>query len=245
MKKILILLYGILAYIIFLISFLYAIGFVGGYLVPKAINDGTSTPFLYALTINLFLLSIFAIQHGIMARPAYKKWISPVIGPAIERSTFVLLASLILLLLFWQWQPMTKSIWKVENVMIHYLLLGVSLFGWLMVLISTFLIDHFELVGLKQVFNNFKNKQTANPKFIMKFFYKISRHPMMLGFLIAFWSTPNMTTGHLLFAIGTTLYIFLAVKYLEEKDLIKVIGNKYEEYQKNVPMIIPFTKIRK
>jgi protein-S-isoprenylcysteine O-methyltransferase Ste14 len=242
MKKTIALIYGILAYLIFLISFLYAIGFVGGYFVPKSINDGTPTSFTYAMIVNLLLLSLFAVQHGIMARPAYKKWISPIIGPATERSTFVLFASLILLLLFWQWQPMTANIWKVENQIMKYLLMGISLFGWLVVLVSTFLIDHFELVGLKQVFNNLKNKQTANPKFITKFLYKISRHPMMLGFIIAFWSTPHMTVGHLLFASVTTLYIFIAVKYLEEKDLRKAIGERYEEYQKNVPMIIPFTK---
>lgn len=245
MKKILTLIYGIMAYVTFLVSFLYAIGFVGGFLVPKAINDGVSTPIMQAMIINLLLLSLFAIQHGIMARPAYKKWVSPVIGPAIERSTFVLLASLILLVLFWQWRPMTNNIWKIENQMIHYLLIGISLMGWLMVLVSTFLIDHLELVGLKQVFNNLKNKQTANPKFIVIFLYRISRHPMMLGFIIAFWSTPHMTMGHLLFAIVTTLYIFLAVKYLEEKDLKKSIGKKYEEYQQAVPMIIPFTKRRR
>jgi protein-S-isoprenylcysteine O-methyltransferase Ste14 len=245
MKKILILIYGILAYLIFLISFLYAIGFVGSYFVPKSINDGASTSFMYALVVNLLLLSLFAIQHGIMARPAYKKWISPVIGPAIERSTFVLFASLILLLLFWKWQPMTANVWNFQNDLIQYFFIGLSLFGWLVVLVSTFLIDHLELVGLKQVYNNLTNKQTANPKFITRFLYKVSRHPMMLGFIIAFWSTPHMTVGHLLFAIVTTLYIFIAVKYLEEKDLRKDIGQPYEEYQKNVPMIIPFTKNKK
>jgi len=242
MKKSLVLLYGVITYIIFLISFLYAIGFVGGFIVPKTINSGTVSAFIPSLIINLLLLSAFAIQHAIMARPAYKKWVSPVFCPAIERSTFVLLASLILLLIFWKWQPMTTIIWNVENNILASIFIGLSFFGWLIVLVSTFLIDHFELLGLKQVFNNFKNKTTPNPQFKTNFLYKISRHPMMLGFIIAFWSTPYMTSGHLLFAIVTTAYIFIAVKYLEEKDLRDSIGQKYEEYQKTVPMIIPFIK---
>jgi len=245
MKKTIVLLYGIITYIIFLISFLYAIGFVGNFIVPKSIDTGAASPLLQALIVNLLLLSVFAIQHAIMARPAYKKWVSPIFGPAIERSTFVLMASLALLLLYWKWQPMTHTIWHIENEILAMVLVGISFLGWLIVLVSTFLIDHFELLGLKQVFDNLKNKITPNPSFKTTFLYKISRHPMMLGFIIAFWSTPSMTSGHLLFAIVTTAYIFIAVKYLEEKDLRDSIGQKYEEYQKTVPMIVPFTKRRK
>jgi len=242
MKKFIAFIYGILAYLIFLISFLYAIGFVGSFIVPKAINSGTETPFLQALIINLLLLGAFAIQHSVMARPAFKKWITKIISPAVERSTYVLLSSLALLLLYWKWQPMTAIIWEANNEIISAIVIGIFFLGWLIVFLSTFMINHFELFGLKQIFDNLKNKQPQSPKFQINFFYKIVRHPIMLGFLIAFWATPLMTVGHLVFAIMTTLYILIAVKYLEEKDLKEAIGKEYEEYQKEVPMIIPFTK---
>jgi len=242
MKKFIAFIYGILAYLIFLISFLYAIGFVGSFIVPKAINSGTETPFLQALIINLLLLGAFAIQHSVMARPAFKKWITKIISPAVERSTYVLLSSLALLLLYWKWQPMTAIIWEANNEIISAIVIGIFFLGWLIVFLSTFMINHFELFGLKQIFDNLKNKQPQSPKFQTNFFYKIVRHPIMLGFLIAFWATPLMTVGHLVFAIMTTLYILIAVKYLEEKDLKEAIGKEYEEYQKEVPMIIPFTK---
>lgn len=177
-----------------------------------------------------------------MARPAFKKWITGVISPAIERSTYVLLSSLALLLIYWQWQPITTIVWKAENETIAMIITGVFFFGWLVVFLSTFMINHFELFGLKQIFDNLKNKLTENPKFQTNFFNKIVRHPIMLGFIIAFWATPLMTVGHLIFSITTTAYIFVAVKYFEEKDLRKSIGKEYEDYQNQVPMIIPFTK---
>jgi len=242
MKKFTAFIYGILAYFIFLIAFLYAIGFVGSFMVPKSINSGTEIPFLQALLINLLLLAAFAIQHSVMARPVFKKWFTKIISPAIERSTYVLLSSLALLLLYWKWQPMTSSIWETENEIASAIITGIFFFGWGIVFLSTFMINHFELFGLKQIFDNLKNKQTQSPKFQTNFFYKIVRHPIMLGFLIAFWATPIMTVGHLVFTIMTTLYILIAVKYLEEKDLKKTIGKEYEKYQKEVPMIIPFTK---
>lgn len=242
MKKSVAFIYGVLAYLIFLISFLYAIGFVGNLIVPKTIDSGTETLFLQALLINSLLLSVFAIQHSVMARPAFKEWITRIISPAIERSTYVLLSSLALLLLYWKWQPMKTIIWEAENHTVALVLTGVFFFGWLVVFLSTFMINHFELFGLKQIFDNFKNRQTQYSKFQTNYLYKIVRHPIMLGFIIAFWATPLMTAGHLLFAISTTVYILIAVKYLEEKDLRKSIGKQYEEYQKKVPMIIPFTK---
>ncbi|MBQ0788266.1 MAG: isoprenylcysteine carboxylmethyltransferase family protein [Oceanihabitans sp.] len=244
MKKIIIVLYGIIAYVVFLISFVYAIGFVGDFLVPKAINSGVETSFTNALIINLCLLSLFAIQHSVMARPAFKKWISPVIGPAVERSTYVLLTSLALLLIYWKWQPMPTVIWNIENTSLSYLIMVIFFIGWLIVLLSTFMISHFQLFGLTQIFNNFKNKQNEDPNFQTNYLYKIVRHPIMLGFIIAFWATPFMTLGHLLFAVVTTIYMLIAVKYLEEKDLRKAIGEKYETYQKEVPMIVPFTKFK-
>lgn len=242
MKKSIAFVYGILAYLIFLIAFLYAIGFVGNFIVPKSIDSGIETTFLQALLVNALLLSVFAIQHSVMARPAFKKWVTSIISPAIERSTYVLLSSLALILMYWKWQPMKTIIWEAENDTVALVLTGVFFFGWLIVFLSTFMIDHFELFGLKQIFDNLKNRQTQNPKFQINYLYKIVRHPIMLGSIIAFWATPLMTVGHLIFAIMTTLYILIAVKYLEEKDLRKSIGKEYEEYQKKVPMIVPFTK---
>jgi len=242
MKKVVILIYGALAYIIFLIAFLYAIGFVGNVIVPKSIDSGTETTLLSSIFINVVLLSVFALQHSIMARPAFKKWFTTIFSPATERSTYILLSSLALLLIYWQWQPITTIVWKTESTIAIYMLTGIYFSGWLIVLLSTFMINHFELFGLAQIFDNLKNKQTPNPKFQTNYLYKIVRHPIMLGFIIAFWATPTMTVGHLLFTIVTTIYILIAVKYLEEKDLRKFIGEKYETYQKEVPMIIPFTK---
>lgn len=240
MKKLLVFLYGVVAYFIFLVAFLYAIGFVGNLVVSKSIDTGTETTFIQAFLIDALLLGIFAIQHSVMARPAFKKWWTGIISPVIERSTYVLLSSLALLLIYWQWQPMLSVVWKVENKTGVLILQGVYFFGWLIVFLSTFMINHFDLFGLKQVFENFNNKESQPQSFIKSYFYNIVRHPIMLGFIIAFWSTPVMTLGHLIFSITTTLYIFIAVKFLEEKDLLKAHGKTYEDYQKKVPMIIPF-----
>jgi len=245
MKKSVIFIYGIIAYCVFLISFLYAIGFVGNIIVPKSIDSGTETTLISSILINVILLSVFALQHSIMARPAFKNWFTSIISPAIERSTYILLSSLCLLLIYWQWQPITTIVWEAENKIAAIVLKGIFYLGWLIVLLSTFMINHFELFGLAQIFDNLKNRQTPNPKFQTNYLYKIVRHPIMLGFIIAFWATPSMTVGHLLFTLVTTIYIFIAVKYLEEKDLRKFIGEKYETYQKEVPMIVPFTKKRR
>ena len=234
--------YGLIAYLIFLVAFLYAIGFVGNFIVPKSIDSGTETNFWQALLVNALVLSVFVIQHSIMARPAFKKWFTRIISPAIERSTFVLLTSLILLLIFWQWQPLTTVVWKAENEAVIMILTGVFFIGWLIVFLSTFMINHFELFGLKQIFDNLKSKQPQPHVLQVNFFYKIVRHPIMSGFIIAFWATPLMTVGHLIFSISTTIYIVVAVKFLEEKDLRNYIGKEYEEYQKKVPMLIPFMK---
>lgn len=245
MKKIFILVYGVIAYAIFLIAFVYAIGFVGNFYVSKTIDSGIEGSGITPFIINTIILSAFALQHSVMARPAFKRWITSIISPAAERSTYVLLSSLALLLIYWQWQPMTTTIWYIEHAFFSKVLNGLYFFGWFVVFISTFMISHLELFGLAQIFNNFKNKVTPNPRFQKNYLYAIVRHPIMLGFLIAFWATPHMTLGHLMFAIVTTLYIIIAVKYLEEKDLKKVIGQEYESYQKEVPMLIPFTKNKK
>lgn len=244
MKKSLIFIYGIVAYCIFLIAFLYAIGFVGNIFVPKTIDSGVEPSLLKAILINAVLLSVFALQHSIMARPIFKEWFISIFSQAMERSTYILLSSLALLLVYWQWQPMTVIVWNVESAIFSMVLMGIFFMGWLIVLLSTFMINHFELLGLAQIFDNLKNRKTPNPKFQTNYLYKLVRHPLMLGFLIAFWATPTMTVGHLFFSLITTIYIFVAVKYLEEKDLRKFIGEAYETYQNEVPMIIPFTKIK-
>lgn len=245
MKKLIAFIYGTVAYLIFLIAFLYAIGFVGNFIVPKSIDTGTETNFLQALLVNALLLGLFVIQHSIMARPAFKKWFTNFISPAVERSTFVLLTSLILLLIFWQWQPIKSIVWEARSETLATILSGLFFLGWLIVFLSTFMINHFELFGLKQIFDNLKDKQPQPHVLQVNFFYKFVRHPIMLGFIIAFWATPLMTLGHLIFAISTTIYIILSVKFLEEKDLRRYLGKGYEEYQKKVPMLIPFTKFGK
>ena len=242
MKKSIIFIYGLIAYFVFLFAFLYAIGFVGNIVVPKTIDSGAETPLLNAILINTILLSVFALQHSIMARPKFKVWFTSIFSIAMERSTYILLSSLALILIYWQWQPITTIVWKVDSHIFSYVLMGIFFVGWLIVLLSTFMINHFELFGLAQIFDNLKNKKTPNPKFQTNYLYKLVRHPIMLGFLIAFWATPTMTAGHLLFTLVTTIYIFVAVKYLEEKDLRKFIGKEYETYQNEVPMILPFTK---
>lgn len=240
MKKFLILLFGIISYFIFFATFLYAIGFVGNLLVPTSIDHGESGP--NALIINLALLSVFALQHSIMARPGFKKWWTTIFSPAMERSIYVLLSSLALLLIFWKWQPMTEVVWNIEGETYVMIVQIIFWAGWGIVLISTFLISHFHLFGLTQVFENFKNQSLSNPKFKMNLFYKIVRHPIMLGFIIAFWATPVMTLGHLLFAAVTTIYMLIAIKYLEERDLVKLHGEDYIAYQKKTAMIFPFLK---
>ncbi|MEH6514073.1 MAG: methanethiol S-methyltransferase [Maribacter arcticus] len=245
MKNFLILIYGVLAYIIFLVSFLYSIGFVNNFWVLKGIDTGSEIDMMTALLTNISLLSLFAIQHSVMARPAFKNWWFKIIGKPAERSTYILLTSLALLLVLWKWQPMTDTVWTVENSTIAMGIQVLYFIGWLIVLLSTFMISHFELFGLTQIVDNLKNRVSKSPSFQVNYFYGLVRHPIMLGFLIAFWATPTMTTGHLLFAVVTTFYILVAVKFLEERDLKKILGDTYVSYQKKVPMLIPFTKLFK
>jgi protein-S-isoprenylcysteine O-methyltransferase Ste14 len=242
MKNATIFLFGIISYVIFLVSFLYAIGFVGDFIVPKTINSGDESDLLSSTLINCLLLGIFAIQHTIMARPKFKKWITQFISPAAERSLFVLLSSLALLLLYWQWKPMKTIIWNVENETFSMIIWALFGIGWLIVLLSTFMINHFHLFGLDQIYTNLKNQPPTGLNFTKRYLYKFVRHPIMLGFIIAFWAIPTMTAGHLLFSIMTLGYIIIGVKYFEEKDLRNEIGEAYEKYQKEVPMLFPFTK---
>jgi len=241
MKRILVLLYGIAAYLLFFGTFLYAIGFVGNLFVPKSIDGAPQSPWGEALLINASLLLLFALQHSVMARPFFKRWWTKYIPEPLERSTFVLFASLCLALMMWQWHPMGGVIWSTDNETVKTLLTALSLFGWTIVLISTFLINHFDLFGLRQTWLFFRNKEYTPLPFRIPIFYRFVRHPLYLGFLIAFWSTPVMTATHLLFAVLTTGYILTAIRF-EEKDLVTHFGEKYLNYRKWVPKIIPFIK---
>lgn len=243
MKKVIILLFGLISYMVFFVAFLYAIGFVGNIWVPKGIDSGVAgeNPML----INVLLLSVFAIQHSVMARPGFKKWWANFVSPAAERSMYVLLSSLALMLIYWKWQPMTEKVWNIEGETYVLIIQAIFWIGWLVVLISTFLINHFHLFGLQQVYQNFKNQTLSSPRFRKNLFYKLVRHPIMLGFVIAFWAEPEMTQGHLLFAVVTTVYMFTAVKFLEERDLIEMHGDTYKDYKQSTSMIIPFTNFKK
>ncbi len=238
MGKLFALLFGVVSYLTFFLTFLYAIGFVGNLWVPKAIDSGEPGPQLTAFVINSVLLLIFALQHTVMARLKFKRWWTKIVPEPIERSIFVLLASLALILLFWQWRPLPTEVWTVENAIGANVLWGFFFFGWILVLIGTFQINHFELFGLAQVLRFFQSKEFEQPSFKVPVLYKVVRHPIMLGFIIAFWFTPRMTVGHLLFAVMTTIYILVALQF-EERDLVEIHGDDYLEYRKKVSMIVP------
>ena len=235
--RLLILFYAIVSYAVFLVSFLWAVGFVGNYLVPKSIDVGGPTNVSEAVVVDLLLLGIFAIQHSIMARPVFKQWWAQRFPVACQRSTYVLLSSLILLLLFWQWRPIPMPVWQIDGIA-AWLPIGLSWLGWLIVLASTFMIDHFDLSGLRQAFFALRGAELPGQSFRTPLLYKIVRHPLMLGFLLAFWAAPEMTAGHLLFAIMNTAYILLGLQF-EERDLIAQFGTTYQQYRRHVPMLLP------
>ena len=245
MRSALILLYGVICYVVFFLTFLYAIAFVADVpFVPHTVNRGfASASVWHALVVDAILLGIFAIQHSGMARRGFKRWLTGWMSPSIERSSFVLLSSAALILLFWQWRPLPAEVWDVGQGPAWWLLYALSAFGWLIVLSGTFVINHFDLFGLRQVWLRARGVAYTPPEFVDSFYYRIVRHPLMLGFIIAFWSIPRMTAGHLLFAIATTGYILIAVHFLEERDLVAT-HPEYREYRKQVPMICPWPRPR-
>jgi protein-S-isoprenylcysteine O-methyltransferase Ste14 len=233
--------YGLASYLLALVTLLYAIGFVSGLAVPKTIDSGATGPIVEAVIVNLLLLSVFAIQHSVMARKPFKRWWTQFVPETAERSTYVLFSSLALILLFWQWRPMPAVVWHIENAQLAGAVMGLSFVGWLIVLTSTFLIDHFELFGLYQVTNHFTGRPMPEPDFRTPFYYKFVRHPLYLGLIIAFWAAPTMTVGHLLFAAVSTAYIFVGIM-LEERDLIDLFGDEYRRYKDRVSMLVPWRK---
>jgi methanethiol S-methyltransferase len=237
MAGILTLAYGAVSYMMFLIAFVYAIGFVGNVGVPKSLDSGATDPWLTALAIDLGLLALFAVQHSVMARQGFKRLVTKIISASVERSTFVLASSLALIVLFWQWRPLGGVVWDVQNSAGRGLLLAGFAFGWLLVLVTTFVINHFDLFGLRQTWRSFRGRPQVPVPFVTPILYRTVRHPLYVGWLLAFWCTPTMTVTHLLFATATTAYILIAIQ-LEERDLMTA-HPEYAEYRRQVPMIVP------
>lgn len=238
MKRIGIFLYGIFSYAVFLGVFLYAIGFIGGFLTPTLLDGAPTSPLGQALIVDLSLLLAFAVQHSGMARGGFKRWLTRFIPPAAERSTYVLMSSLALIVLFLVWEPIGGVIWRAESAAMHATVLGLNLAGWGLLLYTTFLIDHFDLFGLAQVWRQLHGARHEEPHFRTPSLYKLVRHPLYVGWLVIFWAAPVMTVAHLLFAIGCTAYILVAIQ-LEERDLAAYHGAEYLSWRARTPMLLP------
>ena len=241
MGRIISFLYGVVSHVLFLLVFMYMVGFLSNFIVPKSIDSGAVGSFGLALIVNILLLALFAIPHSIMARPGFKQWWTTIVPKHIERSTYVMISNLFVILLMWQWQPMVGVVWRVENPVGALILWSLFGFGWLAIVITSFMINHFDLFGTRQVYLHLLNRDYSPLEFKTRGFYKYTRHPLMVGWLVAFWATPDMTVGHLVFAIGTTVYILIAIQ-IEERDLLKFHGEAYESYRRQVSMLVPFRK---
>jgi protein-S-isoprenylcysteine O-methyltransferase Ste14 len=236
-------LFGVVSYAVFFATFLYAVGFIGNFAVPRTLDGAPAVGFATALLVNLGLLGVFAVQHSVMARPGFKRWFTKLVPETAERSTYVLLSSLALIALFAYWQPLGGVVWAVNDPTLRGVLWGAFVFGWLLVLVSTFLINHFDLFGLRQVWLQLVNRPYTPLEFRTPGPYLFVRHPLYVGWLFAFWATPTMTISHLVFAIATTGYILIAIRF-EERDLVAHHGKIYQEYVEKVPMLVPFTRKR-
>lgn len=238
MNRLLVVGYGVVCYLIFLAVFLYSIGFVGDLVVPRSVDHGVDGSPTAAIVVNLVLLGVFAVQHSLMARASFKRWWTRFVPESVERSTYVLVASLVLAVLFWQWRTMPAVVWDVTWRPGRILLWTLFAAGWVTVLLSTFLINHFDLFGLRQIYLAWRGDPYTSVGFRVSMLYRAVRHPLMLGFIVAFWAAPTMTAGHLLFAVATTAYILVAIQ-LEERDLSAHLGEQYRDYRDRVPMLVP------
>lgn len=244
MNRLLTIVYGAASYLLFLASFVYVVGFIAGIGVPRTLDAGLQAPLMEAVVVDLLLLGLFVVPHSVMARPRFKRWWTRFVPSTIERSTYVLVSSVLLFLLCWEWRPIPDLVWHVTSPAARLALVALHWIGWVTVLASTFMISHFDLFGLRQVWLAWRGRPYTESGFRTPLLYRLVRHPLMLGFLVAFWATPAMTAGHLLFALGMTAYILVALQ-VEERDLVAAIGPEYRAYQSRVPMLLPWPRPRR